>query len=197
MSEVAEYIEPRIGGSYRACLQFARYLIANCETFWQEILEVSGPTAALERVYIQETLAEESQQTVSEFEGGEPPETCPRPYAVIMDESRTRRKIACGVFEAEGVLMLVIECLVPTELQVDPVNDAEDLRIEKFKGRIDWRTSLAGKIEDELLELSGKADADGNPFLNLTDLELIIPPADADDAQLEDHIGFALALGWK
>lgn len=195
-AETAEYVDEGYNGSYHASFFFAKHLIANCPTFREVIIGVQSAAEAMEKIYYQETLAEAHPDLVSEYEGDAPPETQPRPYCVLMPQSRSRRKIAHKVFSGEGSILAVFEVLIPDELKIDYEQDGPDVIAQKFERRKLWRMGLA-KIEDEITDLAGGHDENGNPFLNVTDPEWVIDPADAADSQAEDHVGFAIALGWK
>ena len=53
------------------------------------------------------------------------------------------------------------------------------------------------KIEDEIIDLAGGHDENGNPLLNVVETEWVIDPSNAESAQFEDHVGFAIAMRWK
>lgn len=203
MSSTAEYVDEGPASSNLATYRYARYLIANLPTFQQVILGVSSASEAMLKIYKQETLAESNPDLAAEIEGDENPEMQPRPFCILTDSSRQRRKIAYDLFAAEGVLVACFECLVPVEFKLDRENDGVDLMTTKFQRRVDWRLHIAGALEDEICGndqitgLSGRHDPDGNPFLNVVNVDQIIPPGDAETSQSQDHVGFALALAWK
>lgn len=194
-AETSEYVDEEWNGSYHASFFFAKYLIANCPTFAEVILG-NREWFPLDRIYYLETLAESHPDLDPGYEGDASPETQSRPFCVLLPQSRSRRKIAHKVFSGEGEILAVFEVLVPDELKIDYEQDGIDVIREKFERRKLWRMSLA-KIEDEITELAGSHDENGNPFLNVTEMEWVIDPADAADNQAEDHVGFALAMSWK
>ena len=197
MTSTAEFVNEQEGGSYLATFMFAENLLINCPTFYNTICNFTDPEEARDKVHHQESLAEADVQTAGEYEGDESPELEERPLAIILDDTRTNTKVGVNDFMGEGTVIVAIEALVPNDLKIDRQTDNNEVIKEKFHLRRRWRAKIAGLIEDEILERSGGHDDQGNPFLNVVDTDLIIPPADADSDQSVDHIGFAIALSWK
>ncbi len=184
------------GGAYLATFDFARNLLAACDTFRIDVLDGATVAEAKEKIYYQETLAEaDDEEPVNE--GDPSPELEPRPYALVIDGQRNRRRAGVGEWAGEGQLVFVFEVLVPNEYIVDFDADDSAIRRQKFRGRKRWAMGLVGRLEDELSQHSGSADEEGNEFLNVTDIELLAPPADPDEAVGQEYVGFAFQVAWK
>lgn len=185
------------GGAYLATFTFARNLLANCPSVMLDAFGVADAAEAKERIYYQETLAVEDEEETGDSEGDPPPEMEPRPYCVILDGARNRRRAGVGEWAGEGQVMAIFEVLVPNEYKVDHQADDSAVKRDKFRRRKRWAMGLVGRIEDEIAELSGAADEEGNEYLNVTDVELAVPPADPSEYEHEDYVGFAFNLHWK
>jgi hypothetical protein len=206
-AETAEYTSDTYGGAYAATFTFARNLIAALPTFQQVILGVSSAEEAKLKVYKQETLAESDEHLPSddEFEEGEPlpdlpvqPELEPRPYCVLIDDQRRRPRVAESMFASEGAILAAFEVPQPAEFRFDHDQDDAAVKRDKWRRFVDWRINLASAIEEEITQLTGQADATGNPYLNVIDAELIVPPSDpAEDVPGEPYIGFVFRLTWR
>jgi hypothetical protein len=184
-------------GTYLATFDFARNLVAACPTFVLDVLGVADAAEAKDKIYYQETLAEEDEQVEPDEEGGPPVEMEPRPYCIIFDGQRTTSRAGIGEWAGEGQLALIFEVLVPDEYIVDRQADDSAIIRKKFRDRKRWAMRLVGRLEQELLENSGKADEEGNEFLNVVEIELLAPPADPDEAESDDYVGFAFQVRWK
>lgn len=198
-ADTAEYTDDAYGGAYLATFEFTRNLIAACPTFYQDILGVENPEEAREKIYKQETLAERADTAeVGASEADPTPELEPRPYCIILDDTRSRPRAGVGEWGGEGAVIVVFEVPIPSELIVDHGEDDDGVRRDKFRRLVKWRVQVASRIEQEITELSGSADAAGNPYLNVVEPELIVPPSDpAEDVADKPFIGFAFRLRWK
>lgn len=197
MTDTAEFVDEQQSGSYRATFNFAKNLIAACPTFQEVIIGVHSAAEAAEKIFYQETLAEEHEDLTAEYEGDPGPEMQARPFCVLTDSDRQRRKVGHQVFMGEGSLIACFEVLVPDELKIDYEQDGATVIAEKWERRKLWRIDVAAQIEDDICDLAGRHDTDGEPYLNVVETDLIIPPSDPELAQPQDHIGFAIALVWK
>lgn len=197
-ADTAEFTDEAYGGPYLGTFSFARNLIAALPTFREAILNVSSAAEAKERIYYQETLADEDDEENVARENDPPPEMQPRPYCVILDGARNRPRIATCTFGGDGFVLAAFEVPVPAEYLPDYQNDDSAVKRDKFERRKRWRITLASKIEQEITELSGFADEDGNPYLNVIDIEQAVPPSDmADDVTDEPFVAFVFKLTWK
>lgn len=178
--------------------EFARNLIAACPTFREQIVDAATEDEAKTRIYKQQTLAEEDDQEQPEREGDPPPEINARPYAVILDDARRTERVGTSTWAVDGSVVVVIEVPVPDVLRVDHESDTPEIKDQKHQELRDWGIALAGALETDYRELSGRHDAEGNPFLNVLDVDLIVPPADpAEDLADAPFIGFAHKLTYR
>lgn len=184
------------GGAYLATFDYARNLLANCPSVIMDLFGVADADEAKERIYYLETLATPDEEEEQD-EGEEKPEMCPRPYIVIIPGQTRRNRVGVGEWSNEGELYVGIEALVPNELQVDHQADDSSVIRDKWRRRKEWAIALFGRIEQEITELSGAADEEGNPFLNVHSIDVEQPPADPAEYCLEDYMGGAIRLGWK
>lgn len=196
----AATVDEDYGGDLLATFEFAANLLADCPTFREVIIGATDPADAKAKIYYQETLADVDPDAAVEYEDEPQPELEPRPYAVILDidGQRTRRRVGVGEWSGEGRLTVVIETPIPNDLIVDWQQDGSAEKRDKFRRRRRWGLEVAGKIEAEIAERSGRHSADGDPFLNVHEIELIVPPADpSPDDDEQNYIGFAYSLAWK
>lgn len=191
-----ELVSSPPGGAYLATFEYARNLLANCPTVFLDVFGVADADEAKDRIYYLETLATPDEEEDA-VEGEETPETCPRPYIVIIPGSTRRGRVGVGEWSNEGELYVAIEVLVPNEFIVDAQADDSAVVRDKWRRRKEWAIALFGRIEQEITELSGSADEEGNPFLNVHSIEVETPPADPAEYCLEDYMGGAIRLGWK
>lgn len=187
---------PPAGGAYLSTFEFARNLLADCPSVFLDALGVADFEEAREKIYYQETLAEEDDQAIDPDEGDPPPEMEPRPFIVLMDGDRETERAGIGEWRTRGYLVAAFEVLVPNEFIVDRQSDSSDVIRQKFRGRKQWGIALVGRIEEEMQERSGGSDEQGNLFLNLVGPKLIVPPSDPAASEHEDYIGFAFQLPW-
>lgn len=196
-ADTAEFTSEGYSGAYRAAYEYARNLIAACPTFREAILGVHTDDEAKAKIFYRETYAEENDEEDPEREGDSPPEFEPRPYCLLTDGARTRRRAGVGEWSSEGHLLAVFEVPVPSEYAIDYDQDDAAVRKDKFRRSQLWRIDLVSTLEDEIVELAGSADAEGNPYLNVHTPELIMAPADAEaDVTDQPFIGFIFRLAW-
>lgn len=196
-ADTAEFTSEAYEGCYRASYEYARNLIAACPTFREAIIGAGSDDEAKEKIFYRETYAEENDEEQPEREGDRPPEYEARPYCLLTDGARSRRRAGVGEWASEGHLLAVFEVPVPSEYAIDYDQDDAAGRKDKFRRSQLWRINLVSKLEDEIVELAGSADAAGNPYLNVHTPELILAPADAEaDVVDEPFIGFIFRLAW-
>jgi hypothetical protein len=206
----AEFTSEADLGAYMGTFTFGQSLIAALPTFREEILGALTVEEAKEKIYFQETLAEpdedpEEEDQLDDYEEGvplpeltTPDELQPRPYCILIDDQRSMTRVGTDTWAGEGVLLAVFEVPVPAEFQFDHRQDDAAVKRDKFERFKRWRITLASKIEKEIMQLSGLADAQGNPYLNVLRAELIVPPADqAEDVPGQPYIGFVFRLPWR
>lgn len=191
-----ETVSSPLGGAYLATFEYARNLLSNCPSIYLDVFGVAEPDECRDRIYYLETAATPDEEA-DVAEGEEPPELCPRPYIVAIPGQTRRTRAGVGEWSNEGEMYLGIEVLVPAEFAVDHQADDSAVIREKWRLRKEWAIALFGRIEQEITELSGLADEQDRPFLNVTSIDIEQPPADPAEYVLEDYMGGAIRLGWK
>jgi hypothetical protein len=196
--ETAEFTSEDNAGEYAATFAYTKNLTAALPTFQQEVVFVHSAAEARERIYDQETLALASEQAEPEREGDPRPELNPRPYALIEDGAFKLRRVATCTFATEGNVFVSFEVPTPEEYRFDFDADDDAVKRDKFLRLKRWRIGLASRLMRDYQRLSGQSDAEGNPFLNVTDIDLDIPPSDAAEEVADvPFIGFKLRLDYR
>ena len=179
---------------------YTQNLIAACDTFRDEVLGGVTAADAKDRVYLVEALGEPDEEEWQEFPGeeglDETPALEPRPFAIVMEQSRSHRRVGAGEWGGDGSSLVAFEVLIPAKYLDDPDHDTPSKRRKKFRNRKLWGEGIAGAILRELIENAGGSDWEGNAYLNANDISMVGYPGDPEEQSVQEYIGFSFSLNW-
>lgn len=184
-----------IAGTLAKTVEAWERLVASSATL-QSLFDVETAAEAKVRIHWLQSIQEPDEE-----ETDDSPEQQPlihsRPFAIVDVTADRRERVGVAEWKSRGDVILAIEAAVPEAYRVDRSLDTNARIRSKFVDRQVWGLNQAGKIRDEIIANSGLADANLDPYLNLTVLDLESGPGAAEDDESADYVGFVLAGSWE